>query len=326
MRRRDIITLLGSAAVAWPLSAQAQQVRRIGVLMPLTKDDPEDQTRVAAFEDGLKQLGWIESRNLRLEYRWYAGEIARARILAKELVDLRPGLIVVGATPGAMALRQETRTIPIVFVAVADPAGIGLVDNLARPGGNATGLTFFEFSVGGKLLEVLKGAVPSIARVAVCYNPQSGIFAPYLNSIQAAASALRVELVPAVTRDPTEIEAAIVAIGREPNGGLICLPDTYFNVHRELIISLAARHRLPAVYAARFFAIDGGLVSYGVDFTDLYRRAGAYVDRILKGANPAELPVQQPTKYELVLNLKTAKALGVTIPLTMQATADEVIE
>src|SRR5439155_17701629 len=253
-------------------------------------------------------------------------EIARARILAKELVDLRPGLIVVGATPGAMALRQETRTIPIVFVAVADPASIGLVDNLARPGGNATGLTFFEFSVGGKLLEVLKGAVPSIARVAVCYNPQSGIFAPYLNSIQAAASALRVELVPAVTRDPTEIEAAIVAIGREPNGGLICLPDTYFNVHRELIISLAARHRLPAVYAARFFAIDGGLVSYGVDFTDLYRRAGAYVDRILKGANPAELPVQQPTKYELVLNLKTAKALGVTIPLTMQATADEVIE
>src|SRR5439155_2210128 len=216
MRRRDIITLLGSAAVAWPLSAQAQQVRRIGVLMPLTKDDPEDQTRVAAFEDGLKQLGWIESRNLRLEYRWYAGEIARARILAKELVDLRPGLIVVGATPGAMALRQETRTIPIVFVAVADPAGIGLVDNLARPGGNATGLTFFEFSVGGKLLEVLKGAVPSIARVAVCYNPQSGIFAPYLNSIQAAASALRVKLVPAVTRDPTEIEAAIVAIGREP--------------------------------------------------------------------------------------------------------------
>ena len=326
MRRRDFITLFGGAAVAWPRAARAQQVRRIGVLMPLVKDDPEDQARVAALEEGLKQAGWIEGRNIRIEYRWYAGEAAQARILAKELIDSRPELIVVGSSPGTLAVRQETRTIPMVFVAVADPVGAGLVGNLVRPGGNATGLTFFEFSVGGKLLETLKQAAPGVVRVAVVYNPQTSVFAPYLSSVQSAASSFGVTLVPSPVREPAEIETALAAIGRELGGGVICLPDTYLTVHRQQIVALTARHKLPAIYSARSFATDGGLVSYGVDTNGLYRRSAVYVDRILKGANPSELPVQQPTKYELVLNLKTAKALGLTIPLSLQVGADEVIE
>ena len=330
MRRRDFITRLGGAAVAssvlCAVPAYAQQIRRVGVLMSLTKDDPEDQVRAAAFEDGLKQLGWVEGRNIRFDYRWYAGESTRARALAKELVELRPDLIVVAATPGAVALRQETRTVPMVFVTVSDPAGLGLVDNLARPGGNATGSTFFEFSVAGKLLEVLKQAAPGVERAAVIYNPQSTAFALYLGSLQSAASSLRVQLVPSPVREPAEVAAALEAIARETGGGVICLPDAYLNVHRQQIIALAARHKLPAIYYARQYAADGGFVSYGIDITDLYRRAANHVDRILKGANPGELPVQQPTKYELVLNLKTAKALGITIPLTLQVTADEVIE
>jgi putative ABC transport system substrate-binding protein len=294
--------------------------------MSLTKDDPEDQVRVAAFEDGLKQLGWVEGRNLHIEYRWYAGEATRARILARELIEFRAEVIMVAATPGAVALQQETRTIPMVFVTVSDPAGLGLVENLARPGGNATGSTFFEFSVAGKLLEVLKQAAPGVERVAVIYNPQTTAFALYLNPLQSAASSIRVQLVPSPVREPAEIDAAIEAIAREAGGGVICLPDAYLNVHRQRLIALAARHKLPAIYYARQFAADGGFVSYGIDITDLYRRAANHVDRILKGANPGELPVQQPAKYELVLNLKTAKALGLTIPLTLQVTADEVIE
>jgi putative ABC transport system substrate-binding protein len=329
MRRRAFITLLGGAAATWPLAARAQQpgvMRRIGVLMPYTQDDPEDQARVAALKDGLKQLGWIEGQNFRGDYRWYAGDADRARVLAKELVELQPELIVAGATPGALALRQETRTIPIVFVPVTDPVGQGLVEGLARPGGNATGLSLFEFSVGTKLLEALNQIAPRVARVAVFYNPDTAVFRPYLESLGAAATAFRLQLIPAPVHGAAEIEAAMTALARAPGGGLLCLPDTFLNVHRELIVTLAARNMLPAVYAFRFFAAEGGLISYGVDFVDLYRRAASYIDRILKGGRPAELPVQSPDKYELVLNLKTAKALGLTVPQTLLYRADEVIE
>jgi putative ABC transport system substrate-binding protein len=328
MRRREFITLLGGAA-AWPLAARAQQpggVRRIGVLMPYTQDDPEDRARVAALQEGLKQLGWTEGQNIRTEYRWYGGDADRARVLAKELVELQPDLIVVGAAPGSVALRRETRTIPIVFVAVTDPLGQGLVEGLARPGGNATGFALFEFSVGTKLLEALNQMAPRVARVAVFYNPETAVFGPYLESIGAAAAAFRLRLIPAPVRGAAEIEAAIASLGREPGGGLLCLPDTFLNVHRELIVTLAARNNLPAVYAFRFFAVDGGLMSYGVDVADLYRRAASYIDRILKGGKPAEMPVQSPDKYELVLNLKTAKALGLSVPQTLLYRADEVIE
>jgi putative ABC transport system substrate-binding protein len=333
MRRRDILSLLGGAAAAhlvlWPLAARAQQaggMRRIGVLMPYTQDDPEDRARIAALQDGLKQLGWIEGRNFRAEYRWYAGDAERARLLAKELVELQPDLIVAGATPGSLALRQETRAIPIVFVAAADPVGLGLVEGLARPGGNTTGLSIFEFSVGTKLLEALNQIAPGVTRVAALYNPETAIFGPYLQSIGAAAATFRLQLIPAPVRGAADIEAAMTALGRQPGGGLLCLPDAYLNVHRELIVTLAARNKLPAVYAFRFFADAGGLMSYGVDIADLYRRAGSYIDRILKGGKPAEMPVQSPDKYELVLNLKTAKALGLTVPQTLLYRADGVIE
>ena len=328
MRRRVFIALLGSAAV-WPLAARAQQgggMRRIGVLMPYTQDDPEDRARVAALQEGLKQLGWTEGQNIRADYRWYNGDADRARVLAKELVNLQPELIVAGATPGAVALRQETRSIPIVFVPVTDPVGQGLVEGLARPGGNATGLSLFEFSVGTKLLEALNQIAPRVARVAVLYNPETSVFGPYLQSIGTAATAFRLQMIPAPVRGAAEIEAALAALAREPGGGLLCLPDTFLNVHRELIVTLAARHRLPAVYAFRFFAAVGGLMSCGVDVADLYRRAATYIDRILKGGRPAEMPVQSPDKYELVINLKTAKVLDLAVPQTLLYRADEVIE
>jgi putative ABC transport system substrate-binding protein len=328
MKRRAFITLLG-AAVAWPLAARAQQagaMRRIGVLMPFTPDDPEDRARVAALQAGLKQLGWIEGQNVRFEYRWYGGDADRARALAKELVGLQPELIVAGATPAALALRQETRTLPIVFVGGADPVGLGLVEGLARPGGNATGFSIFEFSVGTKLLEALNQIAPGVARVAVFYNPDTAVVGPYLESIGAAAAGFRLQMIPAPVHGAAEIEAAIATLARSPGGGLLCLPDIFLNVHRELILALADRNRLPAVYAFRFFAAAGGLMSYGVDVTDLYRRAASYIDRILKGGKPAEMPVQSPDKYELVINLMTAKALGLTVPQTLLYRADEVIE
>jgi putative ABC transport system substrate-binding protein len=328
MRRRAFIALLGGAA-GLPLAARAQQaggMRRIGVLMPFTQDDPEDRARVAALQGGLKQLGWVDGQNLRAEYRWYGGDADRARVLAKELADLQPELILAGATPAALALRQETRTIPIVFVGGADPVGLGLAEGLARPGGNATGLSVFEFSVGTKLLEALNQMAPRVARVAVFYNPETAVFGPYLESIGIAAATFRLQLIPAPVRGAGEIEAAIAALGREPGGGLLCLPDIFHNVHRELIVALAARNELPAVYAFRFFPVGGGLMSYGVDVADLYRRAASYIDRILKGGKPAEMPVQSPDKYELVINLKTAQALGLEIPPTLLARADEVIE
>jgi putative ABC transport system substrate-binding protein len=327
MRRREFIAALGSAA-AWPLLAHAQQdrVRRIGVLMPYTKDDPEDQQRVAAFQEGLKRSGWIEGRNIQSEYRWYAGDADRAQSSARELVGLTPDLILVGAAPGLVALRREARAVPLVFVAVTDPVGLGLVESLARPGGSATGFTFFEFSVGTKLLESLQQIAPQVRRIAIMYSPNSPVQNQYLKPIDAIGPSIATTLIKKPVRDASEIEAAIEAIGREPNGGLMVLPEPLFPVHRKLIIELAARHQLPAVYPFRAFAVDGGLMSYSVDVPDLYRRAAAYVDRILKGSAIADMPVQQPTKYELVINLKTAKALGLEVPSTLLARAEEVIE
>ena len=327
--RREVITLLGGAAAAWPLAARAQQperIRRIGALMSLDADDPEDQLRRTAFQQALQELGWVEGRNIWIDYRWWGGEPARARAMAKQLIELHPELILAAATPGLAALVQQTLTIPIVFVAVSDPVGQGFVASLAQPGCNATGLTFFEFSVVGKVLEVLKQIAPVVTRVALPFNPATPSNIPFLRSIEAAGLSLGVELIKAPVRNPGEIEAMMAEIAREPGSGLMFLPDTFTVFHRDLIVNLAAQHRLPAAYALRSFAAAGGLLSYGVDITDLYRRASPYVDRILKGARPADLPIQQPTKFELVINLKAARALGLTVPTTLLASADEVIE
>jgi putative ABC transport system substrate-binding protein len=329
MKRREFITLIGGAAVASPLAARAQQpdrVRRIGVLMAYTKDDPEDQQRVAAFQEGLKQSGWIEGRNIQTDYRWYAGDVDRARSAAKEIVGLKPDVILVGASTGLVALRQETHSIPLVFVAVTDPVGLGLVESLARPGGNATGFTFFEFSVGTKLLEALQQIAPRIRRIALMYTPNSLVYSQYLAPIDAIAPSTAMKLIKTPVRDALEIEAAIEAFGREADGGLMVLPEPFFPVHRKLIVELAARYNLPTIYPFRVFTADGGLVSYSIDVVDLYRRAAGYVDRILKGSLVADMPVQQPTKYELVINLKTAKALGLEVSPSLLARADEVIE
>ncbi|MEA2795035.1 MAG: hypothetical protein QOI87_2415 [Bradyrhizobium sp.] len=330
MRRREFVMFVGTAVAGWPCLTHAQQqsdrARRIGVLMPYTKENLEDRQRVAAFQEGLKRLGWIEGRNIQSEYRWYAGDPDRARSSAKELIELKPDLILVGAAQGLTALRQQTRVVPLVFVAVTDPVGLGLVESLARPGGNATGFTFFEFSVGTKLLESLKQIAPHVSRIAIMYSPNSPAHDQYLNAIDATWSATAVTLLRTPVRDAAEIETAIEAMGREPGGGLMVLPEPLFPVHQKLIVELAARHKLPTVYPFRLFTVGGGLMSYSIDVVDLYGRAAGYVDRILKGSVAAEMPVQQPTKYEFVINLKTAKALGLEVPSTLLARADEVIE
>jgi putative ABC transport system substrate-binding protein len=328
MHRREFIAALGAAAVL-PLAARAQQsdrARRIGVLMPYIRDDPEDQQRVAAFQDGLKRLGWIEGRNIQSEYRWYAGDADRARLLAKELVALKPDVVLGGASHALIALRQETRSIPLVFVAVTDPVGLGLVESLARPGGNATGFTFFEFSVSTKLLESLREIAPRVKRIALMYSPNSPVHKQFLGPIDAMGPSTEVTLLKTPVRDAAEIELAIETMGREPDGGLMVLPEPLFPVHQKLIVELVARYKLPTVYPFRLFTVGGGLMSYSVDIVDLYGRAAGYVDRILKGSVAADMPVQQPTKYELVINLKTAKALGLEVPSTLLARADEVIE
>jgi len=330
MRRREFVTLMGGTLAAWPRMTFAQQpsdrVRRIGVLMPYTKDDPEDQQRVAAFQEAFKQSGWIEGRNIQIEYRWYAGNPDRARAAAKELVGLKPDLILVGASAGLVALTQETRSVPLIFVGVTDPVGLGLVESLARPGGNATGFTFFEFSVGTKVLESLRQIAPQVRRIALMYTPNSPVRDQYLSAIDAIAPSTAVTLIKTPVRDAVEIEAAIKAVAGEPNSGLMVLPEPFFPVHRKLIVELAARYNLPAVYPFRSFTDDGGLMSYSIDVPDLYRRAAGYVDIILKGGIAANMPVQQPTKYELVINLKTAKALGLEVPASLLARADDVIE
>jgi len=328
MRRRQFITLVGGMA-AWPLAARAQppgKTRRIGVLMALAKSDPEARLRSQSFEAGLRELGWVEGRNLRLDYRWVP-DAGRLSAQANELVGLTPNLIVALGTPIVAGLLPLSRTLPIIFLGVTDPVGSGFVPNLARPGGHVTGFTLFEFSIGSKWLEALKEIAPAVKRVAVVFSPDTAPFAPlFWQPVVDAARSFAVTPMQMPVRDERELAGEIEALAREPDGGLMVLPDVSTANNRDLIIALAARHRLPAVYPFRYFAASGGLFSYGTDVADLFRRAASYVDRILKGAKPGDLPVQAPSKFELVINSKTAKALGLTVPPLMLARADEVIE
>jgi putative ABC transport system substrate-binding protein len=330
MRRREFITLLGGAAAAWPFAARAQQAertRRIGVLMGYAENDSEAQAWVAAFREGLQKLGWTEGRNIRIDTRWAAADAEAMQRFAQELVALQPDLILSQITPTTAALLQQTRTIPIVFALVADPVGSGFVASLSQPGGNATGFATNEGSLSGKWLELLKEIAPRVATVAMLFNPATSTFAEYyLNPFKAAAASFGVEAIAAHVHDTSELEPVIAAQASEPNGGLIVMPTGFTSVHREEITSLAARYRLPAVYPYRQFTELGGLLSYGFDRLDNFRRAATYADRILKGAKPSELPVQLPVKFELVINLKTAMALGLDVLVQLQQRADEVIE
>jgi putative ABC transport system substrate-binding protein len=329
MRRRDFIYLIGGGAVSWPLAARAQQLdrmRRIGVLMSFAANDPEGQSRAAAFENGLRELGWVRGRNLRIEYRW-ADNPDVLRTHATELVGMAPDLIVANSTPVMAALQEQRHAVPIVFTQVTDPVGQGLVLNLAHPGGHLTGFTSFEFSIGTKWLETLKRVAPRVTRVALVFNPQTAPFADlFWRPVEAAAPSFAVVPISTGARTFAELERMVDVFAREPNGGLIVLPDVSTLNYRDGVIGLAARHRLPAVYPDRVFVASGGLLSYGTDVSDVFRRAATYVDRILKGEKPADLPVQAPTKYELFINLKTAKALGLEIPDKVLALANEVIE
>ena len=330
MKRREFITLLGGAAAASPLAARAQQgerMRRIGVLMRTFEGDPRGLEYLTAFAQGLAELGWTVGRNVRIEYRWGAGDLNRFRSYAAELVALSPDVILASGGSIVGALQQASRTVPIVFVNTIDPVGGGWVESLSRPGTNATGFASYEFSMSGKWLELLKEIAPGVKRVAVIRDPSVPAGSGGLAAIQTVAPSFGVELTPVGLRDASEIEHGIAAFARGPNGGVILVgPPSSVQRHRDLIVTLAAQHRLPAVYGNRVFVTSGGLISYGADSLDQYRRAAAYVDRILKGEKPAELPVQAPTKYELVINLKTAKALGLEVPPSLLARADEVIE
>lgn len=333
MRRRDFIGLAGSAAVGWVLVASnaaaqpSDRVRRIAMLSGFAATDPEAQARVSALQQGLKELGWAEGRNLRIEFRWGTGQADEMRELAKELVELKPDLILAMTTPAVTALVEETNTVPIVFVNIVDPLGRGFISNMGRPGGNVTGFVNFEFSMAGKWLETLKQIAPTAERVAFLFNPQTAPFAKsFMRVAETAASSFGMEPIAAGVRDHAELERAVADFASKPAGGLIVLPDAFTVRHRDVIIALAARHRLPAIYPLRAFATSGGLVSDGGDPTDLFRRAASYVDRILKGANPGDLPVQAATKFELIINLKTAKELGLDVPPMLIARADEVIE
>jgi len=328
VRRRAFITLLGGAAV-WPLTARAQQaerVRRIGVLTPFAADDAEGHARLTAFAQGLQQLGWTVGQNIRIDYRWGDDKADTMRKYAAELVALAPEVILANSSPAVSSLLQATRTIPIVFAVVADPVGAGFVESLARPGGNATGFTVFEYSIAGKWLELLKEIAPHVTRAAVLRDSAIAAGPGQLGAIQAVASSLGIELRPIDVRDAGEIERFLTVFAQGSNGGLIVTGSPAAAARRDLIVALAARHRLPAVYNSRLYGAVGGLICYGPDLLDQLRRAAGYVDRILKGEKPADLPVQAPTKYELVINLKTAKALGLDIPTTALARADEVIE
>jgi putative ABC transport system substrate-binding protein len=328
MRRREFSAGLGSA-VAWPVVARAQQparMRRIGVLMPYYDIDPVGKTAVSAFTKALTDLRWTDGRNARMDLRWAGSDNNRFRALAHELVGLQPDIIMANSTPATVAVVRETRTIPIVFVGVADPIANGIVARLDRPGGNVTGFVIFEASMGGKWLELLSEIAPGLKRVVFIFNPDTAAASVYLSSLETAARSLKVVPIIAPVHTDAEIETAIAAIGCEPGGGLVVIPDGFTGVHRAPIISAAARNNVPAVYAQSFSAREGGLLSYGIDQVDTSRRAATYVDRILRGAKPEELSVQLPTKFELVINLKTAKALGLSIPETLLATADEVIQ
>jgi len=328
MKRRQFIGLLGGAAVTWPLAAHAQRgdrVRRVGVLISNAADDPETKARIEAFTQGLAQSDWIEGRNLRIDTRLSAGA-AEIRKDAAELVALAPDVILTAGASGAGPLLQATRAVPVVFVIVPDPVGAGFVDSLARPGGNATGFLSFEYGLSGKWLEMLKQIAPGVKRVAVLRDAAITAGIGQFGAIQSAAPSHGIEVAPMNVRDKGEIERSIAAFANSPNGGLVVTGSAQTFIHRDLIVGLAARHRLPAVYWDRAPVVGGGLASYGAELRDQYRRAAGYVDRILKGEKPADLPVQAPTKYELVINLKTAKALGLAVPPSLLATADEVIE
>jgi len=327
--RRKLLAALGGAAASWPLAARGQQserMRRVGVLMNLTADDDDASPRVTALAQGLQQLGWTAGRNVRIDYRWGAVDADRSRRYATELLALAPDVILASSSPAVAALQQATPTVPIVFVNIIDPVGAGFVDSLAQPGGNATGFISYEYGLSAKLLELLREIAPELKRVAVLRDPAIATGIGQLAVIQAAAPSFGVEVRPVGVRDADEIERAVTAFARSSNGGLIVTGSPLTALHRKLIIALVARHRLPTVYPFRYYPTSGGLISYGPDTTDPFRRAAGYVDRILKGEKPSDLPVQAPTKYELVINLKTAKALGLEVPPTLLARADEVIE
>jgi putative ABC transport system substrate-binding protein len=333
LKRREFITLVGGVAATWPLAvstATAQlsdRMRRIAMLSGFAATDPEMQARVAALQQGLKELGWVEGRTLHIDFRWGTGERDQMQAFAKELIDLKPELILGATTPAVTALAQETKTIPILFVNIVDPVGRGLISSMARPGGNVTGFLNFEFSLVGKWLGTLKQIAPAVRRVALLFNPD---WAPYAKSFvqvaETAAPSLGMEQIAAEVHDDIELERTVADFATKPAGGLVILPDIFTVGHRDLIIALAARYRLPAIYPLRRFAASGGLMSYGADQYDNFRRSASYVDRILKGEKPRDLPVQAPTKFELVINLKTANALGLEVPLHLQQLADEMIE
>jgi putative tryptophan/tyrosine transport system substrate-binding protein len=329
LRRRQFITLLGGAAAAWPLAVNAQQperLRRIGILMNRAPDNPEGQDRLAAFHQGLQELGWSVGRNVRIETRWSEDNADQTVKHAVGLVALAPDIVLASGTLAVTALQHITRTLPIVFASVADPVGAGIVDSLAHPGGNATGFMVYEYNLAAKWMELLKEIAPRVTRVAIIRNAANPAGVAAFGALQNAAQSLGVQASPINVRDAREIERSIEAFARSPNGGLVVTQTASATVYRDVIIAAAARHKLPAVYALRYDATGGGLISYGPDIVDQFRQAAAYVDRILKGEKPADLPVQAPTKYELVINLKTAKALGLEIPATVLARADEVIE
>ena len=330
MKRREFITLLGGAAAAWPLVGRAQpaeRVRRIAVLMNNAQDDPEGQARAEAFRQGLQALGWIEGKNLRIDWYWTAGDIGRTRSYVTELAGRPPDIIVANGRVTLSEAVQAIRSIPIIFVLVNDPVGQGFISSLARPGGNVTGFTFFEYSMFGKSLELLKKVAPAVTRLACIFNPDmSAYYDQFLPAFETDARQYSVKLIIARVGTEAEINAAVAKLAAAPGGGLIVLPDAYTLVHRDLIVQSTARYRIPAIYSYRQLIKEGGLMSYGPETSDIFQRSASYVDRILKGANPAELPAQAPAKFEFAINLKTAMALGLTVPSTVVALADEVIE
>jgi putative ABC transport system substrate-binding protein len=328
MIRREFITLVGTAAT-WPLAARAQQSatpRRIGVLMVLGADDPRTKATLAGLRDGLARLGWIESSTTHIDYRFAGGDLGQFSVLAKELIALHPEVIFAQSTPVVAALQRETRAIPIVFVEVSDPIGSGFIASLAHPGGNLTGIIQYETGIAGKWLAMLKEIAPNLSRAALLANPKGTAYEYFLRNATAAASSLGIEIISSPVDNVADIERSISSLARQENGGFLCPPETFITAHRDLVISLAAKYRLPAVYPWRLFVTDGGLMSYGIDLVDVYQQSATYIDQILRGANPADLPVQSPTKYETALNLKTAKALGFSVPASLLVRADEVIE
>ena len=329
MKRREFITIAGGAA-AWPLVARAQQSatpRRIGVLMSVAADDPRTKAQLAGLRDGLARLGWIEGSTIHIDYRFAGANLDQFSVLAKELIALHPEVIFSQSTPVTAALQKETRAIPIVFVEVSDPTGSGFIASLAHPGGNLTGIIQYEPGIAGKWLAMLKEIAPNLARVALLANPKGTAYEYFLRNATAAASSLGIEIISSPVDNVADLEQSISSLARQHNGGLLCPPETFITAHRDLVIALAAKYRLPAVYPWRYFVTDnGGLMSYGIDLVDVYQQSASYIDRILRGANPADLPVQSPTRYETALNLKTAKALGFSVPASLLVRADEVIE